>query len=121
MTQLFDIVTAAGLVSPQPDVVSKLTSEFGEKVSSIVSHAGRFRDMVSGMISGDFEIFAVQPGTTFDRESMVDMNEDQGTQRETEAALIVLCVTRVGLRKRMGEKIITLTKAQVVLKSFLVV
>ena len=72
--------------------------------------------MVSGMISGDFEVFAVRPGTTFDRESMVDMNEDQ---RGTGAAQIVLCVSRVGLRKKMGEKTVMLTKAEVVLKSFL--
>jgi len=119
MTELFNIVVAAGLVPLQPDAVSKLSSEFSEKILSIISHAGKFRDMVSGMISGDFEVFMVQPGATFDGESMVDMNEDPGTRRGTGAAQIVLCGSRVGLRKRMGEKIITLTKAQVVLKSFL--
>ena len=75
--------------------------------------------MVSGMISGDFEVFAVRPGAPFDRESMVDMNEDQVTPRGTRGAQIVLCVSRVGLRKKMEEKTIVLTKAEVVLKSFL--
>ena len=75
--------------------------------------------MVSGMISGDFEVFAVQSGATFDRESMVDMNEDRVTPRRMGAAQIVLCVSRMGLRKNTGEKFIILTKAQVVLKSFL--
>jgi hypothetical protein len=119
MTELFNIVMTAGLVPTHPDAVSKLSSKFDEKILSIVSHVGKFRDMVSGMISGDFEIFAVQPGATFDGESMVDMNEDQRTQRGTGAAQIVLCASRVGLRKRMGEKTITLTKGQVVLRSFL--
>ena len=95
----------------------RLSSEFGEKISSIVSRAGKLSDMVSGMVSGDFEVFAVQPGATFDGESMVDMNEDQVTPRG--GAQIVLCVSRVGLRKNMGEKMIMLTKAQVVLESFL--
>ena len=75
--------------------------------------------MVSGMISGDFEVFAVQPGETFNRESMVDMNEDQVTPRGLGATQIVLCVSRMGLKKKMGEKIIMLSKAEVVLKSFL--
>jgi hypothetical protein len=119
LTELFNVAMATSLVPPQPDAVSKLSSEFSEKILSIVSHTGRFRDMVSGMISGDFEIFPVQPGATFDGESMVDMNKDQWTQRGTGATQIVLCGSRVGLRKRMGEKIIMLTKAQGVLTSFL--
>ncbi|KAF8431006.1 hypothetical protein L210DRAFT_811531, partial [Boletus edulis BED1] len=96
MTGFSDIVAAAGL-SPQPDAMSKFWSEIGSKTSSIVSHAGTFGNMVSGMISGDFEVFAVQPGATFDRESMVDINEDQGTPQGTEVAQTVLCVSRVGL------------------------
>jgi TRAP-type mannitol/chloroaromatic compound transport system substrate-binding protein len=119
MTRLSNIVIAAGLVSPQPDAVSKLLSAFGEKILTIVSHAGRFRDMVSGMISGEFEVFAVQPGAAFDGESMVDMNEDKVTPRGTGAAQKVLCVYRVGLRKQMGKKIMTVIKAEVVLESFL--
>ncbi|KAF8550553.1 hypothetical protein OG21DRAFT_1525063 [Imleria badia] len=120
-TELSNIVMAAGLVPPLPGAVSKLSSKFREKMSSIISHAGRFSDMVSGMISADFEVFAIQPGTTFDAESMTDMNDDKMAQRAAGVAQTasVLCVARVGLRKRTGEKIIVLTKAQVVLQSFL--
>lgn len=112
----------AGLVSPQHGTGSDLALKFGEKILSIISHAGRFGDLTSGMISGDFEVFVVQPGTTFDAESMVDMNNDKTASRRMGAAQTtsVLCASRVGLRKRMGEKTIMLTKAQVVLQSFLV-
>ncbi|KAG6379428.1 hypothetical protein JVT61DRAFT_11898 [Boletus reticuloceps] len=121
MTRLSDIIVAAGFDPPRSDAASKLWSEFSRKISSIVSHAGTFGNMVSEMISGDFEVFTVQPGATFDRESMVDMDQEQGALRGTELELAqtVLCVSRVGLRKQMDEKTITLTKARVVLESFL--
>ena len=116
---LSDIVTTASLVLPQHNVASKLSSEFRKKVSTIVSHAGTLVNMVSGMISGDFETFVVQSGTRFDRESMVDMNAGEVALRRMGEDQTVLCVSRVGLRKRMGDKSIMLTQAQVVLKSFL--
>ena len=119
ITALSDIVTIAGLVFPQHDVASKLSSEFRKKVSTIVSHAGTFVNMISGVISGDFETFVVQSGARFDRESMVDMNAGEVALRRTGEDQTVLCVSRVGLRKRMGDKSIMLTQAQVVLKSFL--
>ena len=121
MSGLSNVIVAAGFVSPQRDAVSRLSSKFGEKILSIVSHAGRLGDMVSGMISGDFKIFAVPPGATFDGEWMLDMNASEGqvTPRGTGATRIVLCAYRVGLKKQMGKKIVTVTKAQVVLESFL--
>ncbi|KAI9566205.1 hypothetical protein HD554DRAFT_1206006 [Boletus coccyginus] len=121
MKTLLDIVIVAGLFSPRPDAVSKFSSKFGEKILTIVSHAGAFGTMVSEMISGDFEVFAIQSGATFDQKTMVDMNKskDQVAPRGMGAAQTVLCMSRVGLRKQMGGKVITLTKAQVVLTSFL--
>ncbi|KAF8431022.1 hypothetical protein L210DRAFT_3633839 [Boletus edulis BED1] len=121
MTRLSDIIVATGLVLPRSDAVSKLWSEFSRKISSIVLHAGTFGNMVSEMISGDFEVFTIQPGATFDQESMVDMDQEQGALRGTELGLAqtVLCMTRVGLKKQVGAKTIVLTKAQVVLESLL--
>ncbi|KAI9566247.1 hypothetical protein HD554DRAFT_1209920 [Boletus coccyginus] len=122
LTTLLEVVTIAGLVSLQPDAVSKFSSKFGEKIWSIVSRAGAFGNMVSEMISGDFEVFAVQSGAPFDRESMMmdmDTNKDQAAPRGMGVAQTVLCVSRVGLRKQMGGKVLTLIKAQVVPKSFL--
>jgi len=112
---------AAGLVPLQPDTVSKFSLKYGEKILSIVSHAEAFGTMVSGMISGDFEVFTVPSGATFDRETMMDMdkNKDQVAPRGMGVAQTVLCVSRVGLRKQMGGKVIMLTRARVVLTSFL--
>jgi hypothetical protein len=119
MTGLTDIVMATGLVSTRRDASSKLLSRFGEKILSLVSHAGRLGNMVSEMISGEFQVFVVQAGDAFDGKRMMDMNGDKTAPRGTGAVQTVLCVSRVGLKKQMGEKIIMLTKAQVVLRSFL--
>lgn len=97
---------------------------FENKISSVVSLAGRLNQMISGVISGDFEVFVVQPGETFRSEIMDDMDDSEGTQGGTGTAQAILCTSEMGLAKRVqlgtGKKETkTVMKAKVLFESFL--
>ena len=116
---------AAGCTASQSDIVSTVTSQFEQRISSLVELAVRLGKMFDEVISSDFEVFIARPGEKFEDKVMEDTDGDQvGVKEET-----VLCATHLGLVKRMpmgtslwekGKKQkITVLKAKVLLQSFL--
>ncbi|KAF8552292.1 hypothetical protein OG21DRAFT_1416382 [Imleria badia] len=125
LTYISDILLAVGCTAPQSDILSKVTTKFGEKITSLVELAGRLGKMFDEVISSDFEVFIVRPGEKFDDKMMEDMDGDQAGIQEGP----VLCTTHLGLIKRMpmgtslwerGKKQkVTVLKAKVLLESSL--
>ena len=125
ITDLSDILVAAGCTAPQSDIISKVTSEFKQRITSLVKLAARLGKMFNEVISSNFEVFTAQPGDKLDGETMEDTNGcHAGANKET-----VLCATHLGLTKwipvgpslwEKGEKrTVMVLKAKVLLVFFL--
>lgn len=107
--------------------MSRLSSMFENKILSAVLLAGRLNQMISGVTSGDFEVFVVRPGETFHWGIMEeDMNGSGEMQDGTGTPQAVLCTSEIGLIKRVQPgtaeketKTKTMIKAKVILESFL--
>ncbi|KAI9569160.1 hypothetical protein HD554DRAFT_2190393 [Boletus coccyginus] len=124
LTDISDIVLAAGCTAPQSDIITEVTSKFDEKINLLVELAGRLSKMFDEVVSNDFEVFIARPSEKFNDKMMEDA--DDGQARMEEAS--VLCATHIGLIKRVPvgtvwekgkkQKIMVL-KAKVLLESFL--
>ena len=66
LTDVSDILLAAGCTAPQSDIISKVTSKFEEKTSSLVELAGPLRMTFDQVISSYLEVFHAGPGKTFE-------------------------------------------------------
>ncbi|KAF8552290.1 hypothetical protein OG21DRAFT_1511663 [Imleria badia] len=125
ITGLSDILLAAGCVAPKSDIMSELSSMFENKILTAVSLAGRLNQMIGGVVSGDFEVFVVRPGETFQGGYMEEDTDGSGNGLQgTPTAKTVLCTSELGLTKRVqlgtGEKETKMViKAKVILESFL--
>jgi len=121
LTDIFDILLAAGCTAPQSDIISKVTSKLEEKITLLVELAGLLNKTLCEVISSNFEVFIAVPGEKFEDELMEDANSDQPGIQEAP----VLCATHLGLTKRLppgslwGKKTITVLKSKVLLESFL--
>lgn len=123
LADISDILLVAGCTAPQSDVVSKVTSMFQEKITSLVELAVRLGKMFDEVISSDFEVFLPRPGEKFEDKMMEDADGEQTGIQDAS----VLCATHLGLIKRVpvgtslwekGKKQkITVLKAQVLLES----
>jgi hypothetical protein len=97
LTNISDILLAAGCTAPQSDIIPKVTSKFEEKITLLVQLAGLLSKMFDGVISSDFEVFISGPGEKFEEKMMEDMEGDQAGIQEAS----VLCTTHLGLTKRL--------------------
>ncbi|KAG8215930.1 hypothetical protein J3R82DRAFT_7904 [Butyriboletus roseoflavus] len=114
-----DIVVAAGCAPSSSAAMSKVSSQFGDKVSSIISIAGQFSKMIGGMVSADFEVLAVGPMETFEERTM-EKDGGDGKAGATASGHKVLCATNLGMTKRVQlasgkSDTLTVIKAKVVL------
>ncbi|KAF8552289.1 hypothetical protein OG21DRAFT_1486320 [Imleria badia] len=126
---LSNIVVAAGCAASLSAARSKVSSQFKEKVTSIISIAGQFSKMIGEVVAADFEVLVVRPAQIFEETKMEeddvdDYEKSQGVSRGTATGQKVLCSTQLGMTKRMqlesGNKDrLTVIKAKVVLESFL--
>ncbi|KAG8215926.1 hypothetical protein J3R82DRAFT_7900 [Butyriboletus roseoflavus] len=119
MEGLSDIVVAAGCAPSSSAAMSKVSSQFGDKVSSITSIAGQFSKMIGEVVSADFEVLAVGPSETFEASTM-EKDGGDGKAGRTAAGGKVLCTTDLGMRKRVQlvsgkSDTLTLIKSKVVL------
>ncbi|KAF9236020.1 hypothetical protein BU15DRAFT_50682 [Melanogaster broomeanus] len=126
---LSDILLAAGCTASKSDIVSAISSKFRDKISFLVSLAIRVNKIVGeDVTSGNLEVVAVRPETTFDATSMEDSYDDGSSPQARGGSMpTVLCATDLGLRKMTrvgmtGEKekqwdIKVLLKPKVALKS----
>ena len=102
---------------------------FEAKILIAISLAGRLNQMIGSVVSGNFEVFVMQPGEKFHEEIMEQDSDDdggaaRGTSSGTKTAQTILCTSELGLTKllqlAMGEKETkTVIKAKVILESFL--
>lgn len=124
LSGLVDILLAAGCNASQAELVTALSSKFGDKISFLVTLAVRVNKIVGeDVTSGDLEVLAVPPASLFDPASM----EDVYNEASSGTGARVLCTTDLGLRKRVrvfmtGEKekqwaLTTLLKPKVALES----
>jgi len=122
---LSDIVMAAGCAASLSTSRSKISSQFGDKVASIISIAGQLSKMIGQVASADFEVLFVRPVQMFEGTTMEDdFDEGQGVPSGTATGQKVLCSTQLGLTKRMqlesGDRDwLTIVKAKIILESFL--
>lgn len=124
LTEISDIVLAAGCTAPLTDIITAVTSRFDEKIRLLVELAGRLSQMFDEVISSDFEVFIGLPGEKFKEKMMEDADDGQAGTKESS----LLCTTHIGLTKRVPvgtlwekgkkQKIVVL-KAKVLLESFL--
>ena len=117
---LSDIIVAAGCAASPSAAKSKVSSQFGDKVTSIISIAGQFSKMIGEVVSADFEVLVVRPAQMFEETTMEDMDDPRGTATGQE----VLCSTELGMTKRMqlesgGKGRLMVLKTKVILESFL--
>ena len=116
---------AARCTAPRSDIISKVSSEFKQRITSLVELAARLGKTFDEVISSDFEVFTARPGDKLDCETMENTDGcHAGADEET-----VLCATHLGLTKRIplgpslwekGKKrMVTVLKAKVLLVSFL--
>ena len=112
-----DIMLAAGCNAARDDLLSRITSEFGERITSLVKLAGRFQMMLEK--ARNFKVFIARSGGAFDGAEFKDESADDTEDVITQSAP-VLCATSIGLIKQipLGEKVVVL-KAKVLLESFL--
>ena len=120
---LSDIVVATGCAPSLSITRSKVSSEFGDKVTSIISIAGQFSKMIGEVVSADFEVLVVRPVQMFEETTMEDDIDDQEVPSGMAMDQKVLCSTQLGLTKRVqmesGDKDwFTVMKAKVILESF---
>ena len=111
---------AAGCAASLSTAKSKVSSQFGDKVTSIISIAGQFSKMIGEVVSADFEVLVVRPVQMFEETTMEDTDDPRGMATGQK----VLCSTELGMTKRMqlesGDKdSLTVVKAKVILESFL--
>jgi hypothetical protein len=111
---------AAGCAASPSTARSTVSTQFGEKVSSIISITGQFSKMIGEVVSADFEVLVVRPVQMFEEATM----EDTDDPHRTATGQKVLCSTELGMTKRMqldsGDKdCMTVVKAKVFLESFL--
>lgn len=97
-----------------------VSSKFEDRVSFILSTAGKFSKIVGEVVSADFRVFAVHPVETFEETTMEDVDDDD--KDRTTTGQKVLCSTHLGLTKRMqvesGKKnTSTVIRAKVLLES----
>ena len=116
---LSDIVVASGCASSSSAAMSKVSSQFGNKVSSIVSIAVQFSKMIGEVVSADFQVLAVGPLETFEASTM-EREGDDGKAGGKAAGGKVLCSTHLGMTKRVQMEsgksdTLTMIKAKVVL------
>ena len=103
----------------------KASSQFEDKVASIISIAGQLNKMIGEVVSVDFEVLTVRPLETFEETTMEgDFDEGQGVPGGTVIGQKVLCSTQLGMRKRIQREsghrdMLTVVKAKVILESFL--
>lgn len=125
---LSDIIVAAGCAPSSSAAKSKVSSKFGDKVSSIISIAGQFSKMIGEVVSADFEVLAVRPSEMFKESTMEedldDYDKGQGMAGGTATGQKVLCSAQLGMTKRMqlesGKRdTLTVIKTKVFLESFL--
>ena len=94
-------------------------------MTSILSIAGQLSKMIGEIVSADFEVLVVRPVQVFEETTMEDdFDEGKGVPSGTATGQKVLCSTQLGMTKRMqlesGDKDkLTVTKAKVILESFL--
>ena len=117
---LSDIIVSAGCAASLSAAKSKVSSQFGDKVTSIISIAGQFSKMIGEVVSADFEVLVVRPAQVFEETTMEDMDDPRGTATGQE----VLCSTELGMTKRMqlesgGKGRLMVLKTKVILESFL--
>ena len=117
---LSDIIVSAGCAASLSAAKSKVSSQFGDKVTSIISIAGQFSKMIGEVVSADFEVLVVRPVQMFEETTMEDTDDPRGMATGQK----VLCSTELGMTKRMqlesGDKdSLTVVKAKVILESFL--
>ena len=120
---LSDIIVAAGCVASLSTARSKVSSQFRDKVTSIISIAGQFNKMIGEVVSADFEVLVVRPVQMFEETTMEDDIDNQEVPSGTATGQKVLCSTQLGLTKRVqmesGYKDrFMVMKAKVILESF---
>ena len=126
VADLSDVVMVAGCAASPASASSKLAS-FEDKVSSIISVAGRFNEMIGKVVSADFAVIAPPPLRAFEgtimEEDVDDYDRDHSKASGAAAGQKVLCSTQLGMTKRVeresGKETLTVVKAKVVLESFL--
>jgi len=122
---LSDIIMAAGYATSLSTARSKVSSQFGDKVASIITIAGQLSKMIGEVVSADFEVLAVRPLEMFEKTTMEDdFDEGKGVPDGTATGQKVLCSTHLGMTKRMplesGDKDkLPVIKAKIILESFL--
>lgn len=126
IVDLSDILLVAGCTTPQSHIMSAIASKFKERITLLVTLAGRLGKMFDEVISSDFEVFLARPRDGFEGKDMEASDEGQaGVPQEGSA---VLCTTHLGLIKQVpvgtlwekGEKQqVMVLKAKVLLESFL--
>ena len=120
---LSDIIVSAGCAASLSAAKSKVSSQFGDKVTSIISIAGQFNKMIGEVVSADFEVLVVRPVQMFEETTMEDDIDNQEVPSGTATGQKVLCSTQLGLTKRVqmesGYKDrFMVMKAKVILESF---
>ena len=88
----------AGCAASASDAESKLSS-FKDKVLSIISVAGQFKKMIGEVMLADFKVVVPHPLQTFEETTMEEdeCGYDVADQK-------VLCLTHLGLTKRMQQE-----------------
>ncbi|KAG9313674.1 hypothetical protein JVU11DRAFT_6019 [Chiua virens] len=121
---LSDIFFAAGYTFPQVDITPEFSSMFKAKILSAVVLAGRLNQLVAGVLSGDFEVFVVQPGESFQAGIMDEVTDGSRDEvQDSGKGQTVVCTNELGLVKwvEIGTKekeMRTVVKAKVILESF---
>ena len=116
---------AAGCATSLSTARSKVSSQFSDKVASIISIAGQLSKMIGEVVSADFAVLAVRPLEMFEETTMEDdFDEGKGVSNGTVTGQKVVCSTQLGMTKQMpvesGDKNrLTVMKANVILESFL--
>ena len=121
IADIADIMLAAGCNTARDDLSSKITSQFEEKITSLVRLAGSLQMMLEN--ASDFKVFIAPSGGRFDDAEFEDENADDAEGVITQGGL-VLCATSIGLIKQVpsgvGQKErVMVLKAKVLLESFL--
>jgi hypothetical protein len=112
---------AAGCALSLSTARSKVSSQFEDKVASIIRIAGQFSKMIGEVVSPDFEVLAVRPIQMFEETTMEGMDDDP---RGIATGEKVLCSIELGMTKLMqlesgAKDRSTVMKAKVILESFL--
>ena len=122
---LSDVVVAAGCLKTASAAAASgvVESNFGDRISFILSTAGNFSKIAGEIISTDFNVFVTRPAEKFDG-TMMEVDEGQRIPSRTATNQKVLSSTHLGLTKRIRlesgrEDTSTVVKAKVVLESLL--